>query len=408
VRSLLLSCACAFLFFALTGCILSDLDLSGKTCPCSGGYVCDTAKNICVRTIAANDAEVTDTNTNPTGDAQTNSDASEEPLDAGPQADADAGGIPSSCTLDSDCNDAAYICEAMTCIRGCGVVGGITCPQGQVCNPNNRRCITGELPLGSDCTINGQCADGYCLNVTTSSAAGNQKFCSVPCSATTDCPLNLSCLNLGGIAFCMRESAYAPPGNFDSPPGAACEGSTNTCQGRTCNLDTLECVQRCTRESDCAGFGDNCWTWAEGSYSGICFLPNGATAAVGAACGSDTQCFSGVCNRYQSVCAGHCCTEADCAVSETCAIYDITPAVPVKICRPRAVTGMSPLGASCTTDLDCESEVCAPANSDGSGAKKCSLLCCEPSDCTVLPNGGLCWPVAGALAGTVTGKCLPQ
>lgn len=396
--------------FALTapGCILSELDLTGKACPCDSPYTCDLETNTCVRADSSADGAVTvDEDGGPSRDAETEGDGGMEPVD-GAMTFPDAAGIPDTCTLDSECNDAAYICEQMTCVRRCGELGGMQCGMDEVCNPNNGRCIIANLAIGTDCTINGQCSSGYCLNVTTSSTAGNQKFCSVPCSSTTDCPIETSCLNLGGIAFCMRETSFAPPGNFDTPPGGMCESAGNTCQSRTCNLDELTCIQRCTRESDCEGYGKNCWTWAEGSYAGICFNPNGANTPIGSGCAMDAQCRTGVCNRYQGACAAHCCTESDCGMAETCAVYDLAPDVPVKICRPKSGTGTAGLGASCTANADCESELCVAANVDGTGAKKCSVTCCEPSDCTALPNGGLCWPVQGVLQGTLIGHCLPQ
>ncbi|HMR12061.1 MAG TPA: hypothetical protein PKA88_40045, partial [Polyangiaceae bacterium] len=32
----------------LLGCTLDDVDLRGKECPCTGGYVCDTSSGLCV------------------------------------------------------------------------------------------------------------------------------------------------------------------------------------------------------------------------------------------------------------------------------------------------------------------------------------------------------------------------
>lgn len=393
---------------ALSGCVLGDLDLTGKQCPCNGAYVCDETRNVCIKSaIEPRDASEGEEDANDGG--QTSGGGGDNIIideDGGVE---DVGGVPEVCTLDSDCNDAAYICETNRCVLRCDTPSGTMCLAPEVCNPNNGRCVPGYFEIGEDCTINAQCTTGYCLNITTSSAAGNQKFCSIPCSSTTDCPLENSCINLAGISFCLRETAFSPPGNFDTPPGGMCMDGGNDCQSRTCNLDTSQCIQRCTREADCAGWSENCWTWAEGGYPGICYDNSGASAGIGSNCGADSQCRSGVCNRYQGECAGHCCTESDCGPGETCAVYDITATVPIKVCRAKAANaGTLALGVSCASDADCESELCAPESSNGAGPKRCSVPCCEPSDCAVLPNGGLCWPLDGPLPNTSFGTCLPR
>jgi hypothetical protein len=413
-------------------CVLGELDLSGKNCPCSGAYTCELATNKCVRNNASagdggntqNDGTIDPLDGAPPGDANetfedvdTFPDATDDSDggDAGPRdaddpadgGDAEPGDatIPETCTLDGECG-ATHICENMTCVPRCGVVNGTVCVDPDVCNPNTGRCVPGHFELGVDCGFNAQCESGYCLNVTTSTTAGTQRFCSVPCSSTTDCPSEQSCLDLGGMSFCLRETAFAPPATFDTPPGGMCTESSNTCQSRTCNIDTSQCIQRCTRESDCVGYGGNCWTWADGGYANICFTPGGA--AAGTACGADNQCISGVCNRYTGTCAEHCCTEADCDANETCGIYDITPTEPVRVCRPRAGMGTGMLGDSCQNNSDCESELCAPQNPNGMGPRRCSVHCCEPTDCGALPSGGLCWPLPGALPNTIVGTCLPR
>lgn len=385
------------------GCVLGDLDLTGKQCPCNGAYVCDESRNVCVRagSIDEGDAAIDDRddrgmNAEPDGGDASIQDAT--PMDAT---------IPETCALDADCNSADHICENNRCVLRCSAEGAPPCPGSFVCDNNTGRCVEGNLQIGVDCGFNSQCASGYCLNVTTSTRAGTQRFCSVPCSSTTDCPIEHSCLNIGGISFCLRESAFDPAANFDTPPGGMCTEGGNTCQSRTCNITTSQCIQRCTAEDDCIGFGDNCWTWMEGNYAGICFVPNGAVA--GNACSADSQCRSGVCSRYVGTCAVHCCSEDDCAAGETCAVYDITPTVPVKICRPKSNNaGVRALGDTCTASNECESELCAPMNTNGMGEKRCSVPCCEPTDCAVLPGGGLCWPLPGAIPNTSFGTCLPR
>jgi hypothetical protein len=41
------------LLYVLAACSVPDLDLTGKQCPCPTGYVCDTSRNMCVRSLPA-------------------------------------------------------------------------------------------------------------------------------------------------------------------------------------------------------------------------------------------------------------------------------------------------------------------------------------------------------------------
>ncbi len=55
---------------ALAACSVPDVDLTGKSCPCPSGYVCDTAKNTCARSL--------------TGDARAIDSSIDSAIDGGP------------------------------------------------------------------------------------------------------------------------------------------------------------------------------------------------------------------------------------------------------------------------------------------------------------------------------------
>jgi hypothetical protein len=215
------------------------------------------------------------------------------------------------------------------------------------------------------------------------------------------------------MGFCLSENVFTPPATFDTPTGGACMSGTNTCQSFWCNTGTMQCIETCSRNSDCAGITNNCWMYTQDdgagnlSYDHLCFAQD-TLNLNGAACTANANCRSGICNRYESVCAAQCCTDADCGPLQSCAIYDVDAATAVKVCRNRG-TGTAALGDACTAPADCESEVCAPVDpADVNSPRKCSTLCCRDSDCAILPLGGSCEPVATPITNQIAGACTPN
>lgn len=72
MRALTLALACAL----SAGCTVEELDLSGRACPCVEGWVCDTARDVCVEAVSGMDAGGSDAG-----------------RDAGRDAGGDAGGV---------------------------------------------------------------------------------------------------------------------------------------------------------------------------------------------------------------------------------------------------------------------------------------------------------------------------
>src|SRR5687767_2030449 len=127
------------LFFALSpACVLDELDLTGKQCPCSKPYVCDDSKNTCVRgEIGAGDGGgedgadgAQDPDGGEPGDAEPADDGVIMPIECVPPCagnticDRTTGvcRTPPPCTLDVDCGDASFVCENMMCLRRCDLI----------------------------------------------------------------------------------------------------------------------------------------------------------------------------------------------------------------------------------------------------------------------------------------------
>lgn len=396
------------------GCLDGDLDLVGRACPCPSHLICDQATNRCVER-APNDRDgslPSDTGANgqPDGggprDNGPGADAAENPDVFVPDAIVPDGG-PGTCSIDGECGDPTLICEQMRCIRRCDAPGA-ACTGSDVCNRTSGRCVPGNLPLGSMCSLNAQCNTDLCLTIT---GPRPMSFCSDPCGRTGDCPIGFGCRTISDMAFCVPPSIQEPPAAFQTPSGGACMDA-ELCQSQVCNTTDMVCVERCSRDSDCAGFGDNCWLWIQNPttnpiYGQICLPQTGA--GPGEACTMNSNCASGLCSRYTNTCAELCCADLDCPVGQTCAVYDHDPQSITKICRAlSAGNGMRGVGQPCTADLECVTEVCVPEDASmPMGPKVCSTTCCNDDDCNILEANARCWPARGPLTGTLVGVCLP-
>ncbi len=319
---------------------------------------------------------------------------------------------PNACNLDADCTGTDEICVNMACVLRCDAAGSAGCTAPEVCDNTSGRCVTGGLPLGDSCSQDAQCTTGLCLALTINMASVS--VCSTPCGATSNCPLDFTCGDVSGMSFCLGENLNSPPATWDTASGGACSTTVNTCQSGWCNTGQNQCIEKCSRNSDCAAFGGNCWTYEQTGTGGttfdnLCYDP-GSGSATGASCTQNSNCRSGVCSRYASTCAAHCCSDADCPTTQSCEAYDIDASNIVKICANKnATSGSSALGASCTMWNECDSEVCAPTNpAVMNSPQKCSTLCCRDADCNILPLGGRCRATTGPVTGTILGVCIPN
>ncbi len=318
-----------------------------------------------------------------------------------------------TCNLDADCMGANEICVNNACVIRCDATGGIQCTAPQICNPATGRCVMGNLPLGDPCADDSQCQSGFCFSVTISGTSHD--ICSEPCGRGSDCPLNFTCAFVSGMNFCLGENLITPQPNWDTPAGGSCSTNSNNCQTGWCNTGTNQCIETCQRDQHCAAFGGQCWTYEQTATGGNTFdhlcIPNqGGPNIDGAACTTNTNCRSGVCNRYNNTCGGHCCSDADCPTLQNCVVYDLDATTIVKVCAPRSGTaGTGALGATCTQASDCESEVCLPTNpADMNSPRRCSTTCCTNADCNALPAGGVCRPFNSPVMNTIVGGCQPN
>jgi hypothetical protein len=398
---------CAALFSINAGCALESFTIEGKACPCVEGFKCDEARNVCVRSDAVpNDA----------GTPETPRDAGAHPPDPPPPdprpeprdasvADAIAAMTPdASSTLHDDAGMSPHDAAADPSDAGCRVADPASCPANQACDRSTGRCASGS-PLGTNCTRDSDCTSGVCA--TTQASGGTQSFCSELCGATADCPFASTCIPADGAGYCVRASAFSPIPQLDTASGGACQYG-GTCHSFLCDQTNRVCLERCSRDADCTGLGDNCNLHVQsGVEYQFCFAP-GTSRTAGASCTTDGECASGLCDPATATCAAPCCSNADCPSTARCKPYTLSSAATIKTCQaPSPNEGALVLGATCTSDLDCASEVCAPLDpANAQSPKKCSMTCCKNADCAILPKGGMCYGLTTA-AGPHLAVCLP-
>lgn len=241
------------------------------------------------------------------------------------------GGIGDECGDDSECNSGT--CFRGTCSQTCNWVDTGSCPSGFYCN--------------GDAT--GTCGDGLCVAGTAGRGA-----LGTACSGDTDCT-SLYC------ADDVCASPCTPGGATGCPAGFACQGSEGGCGA---------CKQA-------GGAGDICETGGD-CLSEICAVPTGE---------------SGFCTE-------NCTTDSDCPTSFTCEASGSN-----RICTPT----LAGLGADCGSNDDCLSGICATENGDRYCTRICtdstpcpgSTFSCDVVDETT----SVCSPLGGGADDEGRGGC---
>lgn len=221
-----------------TACGVDALDLAGHRCPCVGDFVCDTARNVCVKPSALTS-------------------------DAGPEP---CMGDGCSCTVAADCKDPAYPhCVQSKCVE-C-TTNPDTCTGARYCLPTNT-CAPG-CKSDDDCKSLSQTSPfcnverHQCVNCLNDQSCTNGQKCS-PAGACVDSCANGSCT--GGKQCCggLCIDTTSDPLNCNKC-GATCTGSQTQCCSGTC-VDPLTTANNC------------------GQCGVVCSTTNGTPSCSGGTC----------------------------------------------------------------------------------------------------------------------------
>lgn len=291
-----------------------------------------------------------------------------------------------ACSSDDGC-PAGFWCDGASCRQRCTEPGAPPC-RGGTCEAESGRCS--GLELGEACDSDAACASGDCFGVRIVRDGQEQvfRFCGRPCGATADCPLGSDCVPVSGSGQCVPSRVLAGTNPRDQRSGAACEPTVPSCQSGYC--EALTCAEGCARDRDCAGFsGTACISVFVGSGPVRPLLPRCLEpfvgAAAGEACQANGDCAGALCVNQR--CAKLCCAPRDCADGQVC-LRQTVGASSVGVCEAAPPSGRA-LGAACADPSECSSGVCGPADANNPlGARFCTTLCCTDPDCDGLPFTG--------------------
>ena len=253
-----------------------------------------------------------------------------------------------------------------TCVPpkcGNGIIeAGETCDDGNAlaCGSCNATCSgtgTGGCPVGTGCTVNGDCASKTCVN----------KFCQAA-SAGTGCTANGDCLSMMCVHnFCQAGAAGASCKVMEDCASMKCV--SNVCQPGAAGT-------ACTVNTDCT--------------SGACVNKVCQPGAAGTGCTANGDCASMQCvnNLCQAGGAGTTCTvDGDCA-SMKCV---------TKVCQPGAAGTACSVSGDCTS-MKCVNNLCQP----GAAGTACTVN----GDCASMRCvSNVCQPGGAGTACTLNGDC---
>jgi hypothetical protein len=272
-----------------------EVDIANKACPCGSGYVCDSLRNVCVKTgtpLTQPQATTTVTVTIPPVpvcdpcpcSADTDCTDATRPF----CAPAGTGGakICSECNPAADkCKEGTYCNAKFQCVSGCrddDYCKAIS--PGTTCNVSRHQCVQcttdPQCTGGQKCSGNGTCVN-TCTPATAATACGPGQDCCGPTGAGLCIPVQTDVLNCGkcdnicpadnGTAQCAGGSCTetCADGFKTCGSGAACATSIRSdpancgdC-GKVCsatqvlNATGIICVQGKCSESGCKpGFVD--------------------------------------------------------------------------------------------------------------------------------------------------------
>lgn len=313
----------------------------------------------------------------------------------------------STCTADAGC-PRGYWCDGRGCRQRCTEPGAPPCRGDSTCNSMTGRC-DGALDIGAECTVDRRCASGVCLGLIIGGTE-QARVCSRSCGATADCPLGTTCVPVSGAGQCIPERLLTGMNELSLRSGAMCEVDANRCQSLFC--EGAVCVERCSRDRECAPFSGSCVSVPQDIAGGRTYLPRCVDpfvgGAVGESCQSNLDCEKGICDPDSATCATLCCADADCGSSESCLPLAVDEGV-VRICRPQSGAGQREQGAPCTADADCATQVCAPIDAvNPGGARICSTYCCTDVDCEALPTPGRCIARPSPITNILAGRCVQR
>ena len=405
---------------------------------CPVGESCSPALHTCVGTCSS---------TQPCNGGCCNGGTCSTGLVAG--ACGDTGGTCTNCAGQSV--GTACVAEAKGGTCGCNSAT-TDCPANVLCS-SSHACETvcsASVPCsGGCCSIAGGADAGTCTGGESASACGTGGAVCAPCAAGSCSGSTLTSAASCPSGTCAAGTPSACPNNFLCASGTACgtscSGTTTGCIANTTCVGGTKCLlnpgQPCSSNGACAsdvcdvgGDGDCCAaaciagacgaTSCNGSgacvyplsgavvtgCSGICDGAGHCEEGAGGACTANNQCESDVCgvggtgNCCAAACLAGACGATSCNASGAC-VYPLSGATVAGcagICDGAGHCEEAG-GGTCTSNSQCESDVCGIAGTGNCCTAACVAGACGATSCDA--TGACVYPLSGATVAGCSGIC---
>lgn len=315
----------AVLAALFVACSLGDVDFANKACPCGTGYVCDSARDVCVlpselhtdASVAVDggsDAPVQEAGGDCTGDrcpCTVDRDCKARDL-----AHCSPGKICVECVAESDCRPGTYCNATNQCVLGCkGDSDCLISPSSPHCDTARHQCVQcrskADCMNADECSPSGQCVSGcnvdagqLCpggrsccggLCIDTSKDLLNCGGCAIACNTTNGTPTcdasacTWVCAN--GFAHCGATNSGCET-NLRTDP-AHCGGCTTSCSALVANATGLTCNAGVCNFAACTPNHDDCDAVRTNGCECSCGTQKMERCCPGDTCNAPLTCLTG-------------------------------------------------------------------------------------------------------------------
>jgi hypothetical protein len=290
-RRLRLAAAAALVAGSFVACSVGNVDFANKACPCGGGFVCDTSRDLCVLPSdlareAGPDAGGTDA---PAESGDANAGCIGDACPCAADGDCKDHAVPHcapskrcvECVAPSDCGAGTYCNAQNECVLGCKQESDCQispaaphcdltrhqcvacrtiadCTGADQCSPSGQ-CVQGcNLDAGLTCSGGKQCCLGLCIDTTKDLL--NCGGCGIACSMQNATP---SCMSSACTWACATGYAHCATGNTGCETNVRadplhCGTCTTNCNTNVLHATGIACNASACDYTACAPNFDDC------------------------------------------------------------------------------------------------------------------------------------------------------
>ena len=316
-------------FFALivavfVACSVGDVDFANKTCPCGAGFVCDTARNVCVAPSELSDAGGTDASPDtfvPSADGggcvgDTCPCAVDGDCKDPQRSHCSPKKVCVECVAPTDCRAGTYCNDGNQCVLGCKDESDCQIsPASPHCALARHQCVacrtTADCKGADQCSPSGECVEG-CNPDAGLNCAGGRQCCGGFCLDTTKDPLNcggcgIKCSTANGTPACAASACswtcaagfgHCATGNTGCETNLRadplhCGSCTTVCSTVVTNATGITCTAGACGYTACTANHDDCDTNRANGCECTCGTMKNERCCPGNTCNAPLTCLAG-------------------------------------------------------------------------------------------------------------------